>query len=349
MRFGTRRLAIMRPQDRRAKGSRLPLSGRFAALDLLRRLAEDPLNMAELRRLFAEQRGTAAISWQSNREVLEQLAARLDAGALSVMIFEAHPVEVVPLGKGAEATEAKKPPAPSPKKQLTWIEIKVVSIDTGKPVRDVDLTLKLPSGDEEDHTTNPDGIIRVDDLDPGTCEARSIVKGATRAEVLSVQGMGAPSESPEAAPAAEEEQAPSAAGRIELIPKASGKAKDKPKEAKPSGYKLGVVERHKVKTGETLDGLAKKVGLSWKELAKFNWGTDVPGEINQALRTEVGCTKKTKDGKNYVFDDEDDPGIVLLPSGWEASLGTTTKHTILVAKVEIGAGDKPAPPWIFSL
>jgi hypothetical protein len=94
-----------------------------------------------------------------------------------------------------------------------------------------------------------------------------------------------------------------------------------------------VIEEHKVATGETLEGIAAEAGLSWQELAQFNWQTSVPREINAHLKKVVGCTKKTADGKNYMFDDSDDPGIVLVPKKWVAEgLPVNERHTIRVLK-----------------
>jgi hypothetical protein len=91
------------------------------------------------------------------------------------------------------------------------------------------------------------------------------------------------------------------------------------------------IEKHKVKTGESIASLAKGAGISWQDLAKFNWGTDVPDEINKHLRDEVGCSKKTPDGFNYVFDDSDKPGIVYIPKEWkQAGLATEMTHTLRV-------------------
>ena len=59
------------------------------------------------------------------------------------------------------------------------------------------------------------------------------------------------------------------------------------------------VERHKVRSGESLDSIAKSAGLTWQDLATFNWGTADPDEINLRLRDDIGCTKKTADGVNY--------------------------------------------------
>jgi len=68
---------------------------------------------------------------------------------------------------------------------------------------------------------------------------------------------------------------------------------------------------YKVKSGDTLENIAERVGCDWKELAIINWGTDDPAEINWYLENYFVCEKKI--GENYVFSDEDDPGILMLP------------------------------------
>src|SRR6266851_4252821 len=70
---------------------------------------------------------------------------------------------------------------------------------------------------------------------------------------------------------------------------------------------------HKVKTNETLDRLAKKQGITWQQLAQFNWGTSQPKQINECLHEFVGCKHKTKNGKNYFFTSIDSPGLVNIP------------------------------------
>jgi hypothetical protein len=193
-------------------------------------------------------------------------------------------------------------PAPPPRtRKLTWIELQFFDDRTGRPVNNLRVVLRTPDGNESFQTTDGDGLIRVDPVDPGSCDAWCEVKGATREDTLAYVGDGRPP-----------------------------KAADAGAGAPPSGAAIrhfARVERHKVKTGETLDGLAKPAKMTWQELAKFNWGTAVPDEINKRLRDEVGCTKKTKDGHNYVFDDTDKPGIVLIPAKWERDgLATGARH-----------------------
>ena len=73
-----------------------------------------------------------------------------------------------------------------------------------------------------------------------------------------------------------------------------------------------------MQAGESLESIASERGLSWQELANFNCGSSEARQINQYLREVVGCTRLTPDGKSYIFDDSDDPGIVLIPKkDWE--------------------------------
>lgn len=72
-------------------------------------------------------------------------------------------------------------------------------------------------------------------------------------------------------------------------------------------------EEHEVKTDDTLDKLARGAGVSWRQLAMFNWGVESAREINRCLHEYVGCRHRTRNGKNFIFTSEDDPGIIYLP------------------------------------
>lgn len=211
----------------------------------------------------------------------------------------------------ADTPPPEKPPeskAPVPK---TSILFKVQWSDTGAPVGSVKLKIKLPAGNETEPRTNQKGEIYLGGIAEGACDVSSDIKGATRKTVLELGGTG---------------KAP--AQGTSLVQ-----------------YKVAKIERYKVKTGDTLDTLAAKVGMSAGELAKFNWGSDDPKVITQCLRLEVGCTKKSPDGKSYVFDDSDTPGIVLLPSPMsETGLATGGEHLF-----SVGSLDVEPKPWIFSL
>lgn len=90
---------------------------------------------------------------------------------------------------------------------------------------------------------------------------------------------------------------------------------------------------HKVKTNETLDLLAKKAGITWQQLATFNWGTSQPKQINECLHEFVGCRHLTKNGKNYMFNSKDSPGIVFIPvKSPHYKLQTGQTHTVQVIR-----------------
>jgi hypothetical protein len=57
----------------------------------------------------------------------------------------------------------------------------------------------------------------------------------------------------------------------------------------------------------------KAAGLSANDLCYFNFKTRRPAEINWYLYHKVGCRISTRDGKNYMFSNSDQPGIVYLP------------------------------------
>lgn len=81
--------------------------------------------------------------------------------------------------------------------------------------------------------------------------------------------------------------------------------------AAPSGVRLP--RAHQVQDGESLESVARVAGISWQELARHNFGTAVPAEVNRHLRERVGCTRRTADGRNYVFTSQDRPGILQIP------------------------------------
>ena len=93
---------------------------------------------------------------------------------------------------------------------------------------------------------------------------------------------------------------------------------------------------HHVRTGETLESVAREHGLTWQQLARYNWNTTDPRDVNNHLRTDVGCTRRPDGGRFYVFDDADDTGIILIPHACgETGLETDRWHTIHVRKKEV--------------
>jgi len=282
-----------------------------AALALLRDIGSDPRARIALRQIYAEALGRATICQDDDHAVLAGLARRMVTGELKVRsvllktIGLSFPLEDVP--------EPPPPPAPAPEKP-TWIEVQFLFADSGKPVKSLKIKVKPPSADASDKTTDGTGLVRVDGIKKsGDCAVTTEIKGITRANAIVVGG------APPSSPAEPKE----------------GEEEDKTK------YILVKINSYKVKTGDTLEKLAKKVGLSEKELTKFMWDTDDAKEVNKHMRWDVGCSKKS--GDKFIFDDSDSPGIIQLPEPVELGASTATRTVFGVEKV------LKAKPWIFSI
>ena len=92
----------------------------------------------------------------------------------------------------------------------------------------------------------------------------------------------------------------------------------------PAGARAS--RQHRVRDGESLDSIARANGMTWQELARFNFGTDVKQEVSRQLYSKAGCRKPTADGRSYIFTSQDSPGLIQIP-GSEGSLGTEASYT----------------------
>lgn len=208
----------------------------------------------------------------------------------------------------APAARAVAPPTARTPRAKTWVALKVVDEKTGDPVSSVRLKVTLPDGVEDYYTTSGSGTVRIDELPPGTCDVSCDLTGANLDDTYEFKGDGEPTPEKDAWPSAR-------IGQSNL-------------------KRIALVERHKVKDGDSILSIAKAAGLDWKFLAKFNWKTDVPDEINKRLVDDVGVTKRTKDGKNWQFTSQDHPGIVYVPKKWEKmGLSTGQEHVFRVRLV----------------
>jgi len=73
--------------------------------------------------------------------------------------------------------EEERPPADeSPDEQkLQWIAFRVIDDATEEPCAGVQLKIKLPSGEVRDFTTDGSGRVRIDGLQPGTCDIQKML------------------------------------------------------------------------------------------------------------------------------------------------------------------------------
>ena len=306
---GFTRVSLLAPGEQPVKGDLVPLTDEYRARSFLEHFLFDSYDMMVLRDLYAERFGTGSVSQVSNRQIIDALARSVAAGELRVV----REPEFVPGGGRVERAEPEEPELAGPPVTETkhWIKFKVVDDESGRPIPGVALHVREPRGLERDYTTRPDGMIEIDEIDPGTCDVKSELDFdvARLDDTFAFVGLG---ESP-IQPADDHPQTGSE--RLE-------------------GRFIAEIEEHKVQTGESIASLAQNAGITWQQFARFNWGTSVPEEINEHLHYVVGCTKKTTDGHNYMFDSSDDPGIVYVPRQWEArQLGTDRQHVFHVRQV----------------
>ena len=278
---------------------------------LVEELVYDPLSVEAARHVLGAELGFEDVGRLKNAQVAARLGEQLHDGVMRIGAPRASGVLFPSSGAIEEKVEAQsaRGAGSTPQEQRkAWIKIKVVDDETDRPISGVMLKVTLPGGSEVFRQTDPQGVM-IEKIDPGTCNVSSSFGGVTRYETLGFVRMGKLDSKPALTPEQQREQDSRAIG----------------------GACIANVKEHKVKKGESILSLAKANGMQWQELAIFNWGTSVPDEINVHLRDEVGCTKKTADGFNYMFDDSDDPGIMYIPKVWEEKgLKTEQEHVIRV-------------------
>ncbi|UCF85627.1 MAG: LysM peptidoglycan-binding domain-containing protein [Desulfobacteraceae bacterium] len=279
-----------------------------SALNFLRGLMRDNLNTAILRNIVKQKLSQTRFSKVGERKVIENLASQLVSGQLRIAVL---PVAIPTWAYEAPELIEEEVVEAFEEKELetAWIKFQVVDDATGKPIPEINLKIALPDGYHQDSRTDQEGIIEIKDIIPGNCEVTCEIKGATLEDTLAFVSMG--------------------------IWRSDKVDEDEIEDEPISGSLIAVIEKHKVKTGETQESVASEAGLTWQELAKFNWNTSDPADIDEHLSFDVGCTKTTEDGKSYIFDDSDNPGIIYVPKQWKKeALATDTTHTIRVTGLQ---------------
>lgn len=108
---------------------------------------------------------------------------------------------------------------------------------------------------------------------------------------------------------------------------------------------------YRVKNGDTWWTLAdtpgpRTKGLSASDLCYFNFKTRRASEINWYLRHKVGCTHITKNGKNYVFSQADNPGVVYLPNIGTQIPAPEVEESKLDTRIWIGVAGKAGTTFV---
>lgn len=211
---------------------------------------------------------------------------------------------------------------------LCWIRFRVIDDKTEDPLAGVRLFVKHPSGKKTVHTTDSSGLVLIHPAEPAP---HGVLGDFSQANFMTVfhgvamqQEPGGGSEKPPAPEPARDADAKGKSSNGKTGPDGGG--------GTPRVTDLAVIEKHKVRKGETLRKLAKRIDLGWRELARFNFGTDDPDEVQKHLQHDIGCTRR--DGKGgFVFHNDDDPGIIFLPKEFRKE-GLAIKQTHRIRVVQ---------------
>ncbi len=309
IRNGIRVYQLISWDDSHDQGRPINFQNKTSARLFLQRFLNDHTSMMTLRDIMRNKYFHYDIHRLSNQEIIDQLSGTLACGALKIVKLPDETESWVYKQFFYKEDDYVAPMTTATAKDVNWITFKVLEDTSGMPIPDIMLSIKLPGGATVDKTTNEKGLIEISDINEGDCAINTDIKNAKLENTLAFIGMGEPA-----------------------IDKKKNRIRSSDER---SGFRyLALVEQHKVKKGDSLDSIATANGLTWKQLALFNWGTDDPQEINEFLRRRVGCTKKTRDGLNYIFGDADDPGILDIPKPWNQSGFATSKtHVIRVRQV----------------
>lgn len=139
-----------------------------AALGFLYPLLHDHTNMVALRSALTGDAFYPRMSLLTDQDVVLEVAWRLVTGALRVI---ALPLPSTIHGDPSENDDEEEPEEPAVvDEERHWVDFKVIDDETGDPIEDVTLKIKLPGGVARDFRTKEDGMIEIKDLDSGTCE-----------------------------------------------------------------------------------------------------------------------------------------------------------------------------------
>jgi len=72
-------------------------------------------------------------------------------------------------------TDRPFPPASQQPDPKNWIEFQLVDHETDEPIANVPFRISLPDGAVAEHTSDGNGMIRIDDLPPGYCDIKAIL------------------------------------------------------------------------------------------------------------------------------------------------------------------------------
>jgi hypothetical protein len=268
----------------------------------LRRLAEDPFGLQALREIVLEEEG----AWAGQAHTKDELPA-LVSHWIATRRLRLAKAPVWPWPKLEPFAPELFVRASAPVAETGVFSVLVVDDLSDDPMPNVKLRVKLPpSGAEQDVVTDSSGRVDISKVPLGRATLTSVTSAAKLAEAVTLVKLGATSS--QARPGQTTGGGQAASGGSQGGGQAGGQSGG---QQKPLTL-LRILEIKVTKKG-TLASIAESHGMAWQDLAQFNWGTSKTEEVNKRLYNDVGCRKRSVDGKNYVFDDTDRPGIIYVP------------------------------------
>jgi len=313
LRDGLREYVILELQEMLPEDHEPVCVGRGWTLEhrLLQLMREDS-NLRTLRSLVYAHGHTPPLP--SPEGVARQAATLLSFGTLRLARVPPPRRTVAP--HFVETPEVAPPVA---SKAPLWLRLQVVDDVTDVPISGIQLRIRFEDASEQQTTTDSEGRVDLKDVPRGVANVLSVLDGATLDNTLALVRTGGPWS----------QQKPAKAG-------SKGRASS-------STRVLVRIAEHQVTDGETLEGVAQMYGLTVDALARFNWGTTDPDEIQRYLLLEVGCARKDPRGR-YVFSSEDVPGLLRIPRPVAVPrMAVEHSHILRVKKLS-----EPRP-YLFSL
>jgi hypothetical protein len=278
------------------------------AARFLRGLSQDYFNLSTLQSIVRDSPLTAFSGPLETQDLLDRLASALARGELRIVRIPPKTIVIAPRPERKVVLERE------PAQMQARFSLLVVDDATDDPITDLALIVKLPGGGDEKRNTDSSGHIDLSGFASGPVTVTSSIGTATIHDALVLAGTGPLSTRGVASPTG----------------------------TKRSGAKRSMVRiiEHRVRSGDTLDSIAKAHKITADDLAKFNWGTTDKKQIDKHLWIEVGCSKKGPNG-HYTFDDSDLPGILPVPKPLDLSgLSWDETHILRV---------KGPPVFLFSV
>lgn len=209
----TQRIEILRPHELDSDDIPVEFRDIYSALDFLRNFTLDPFSMIALRSVLAGVAPIMNIYRLTDDELLQQLAWQIAYKHLFLVKRAEELPHVSGLGvlsdaeteddssaDSADTADAttelaeqsttdteESTDSPAVNEEITdWIEFRIVDDETDMPMPDVGLKIRLPDGEIKDYTTDSNGIVRIDNLSPGTCDIVEMTD-PDAAEVIAVE------------------------------------------------------------------------------------------------------------------------------------------------------------------